>query len=134
MPSAKDGKAGSIVAPTAPTAPHDADEADPVEVAQAKARELKDPKTKYGAQQVQKRKHEKTEQTETAETTWIEIKLNDKDGQPVPGEAFEVWSSADEPVATGTLDEHGFARVEGLEPGSYQITFPRYDKRAWKPA
>jgi hypothetical protein len=35
-------------------------------------------------------------------------------------------------VAEGTLDENGFARVEGIVPGTCQITFPSLDKEAWE--
>jgi hypothetical protein len=37
-------------------------------------------------------------------------------------------------VADGTLDEKGFARVEGFEPGQCEITFPELDEEAWKDA
>ena len=37
-------------------------------------------------------------------------------------------------VAEGTLDEKGFARVDGIDPGACQITFPNLDKEAWNPA
>ncbi len=37
-------------------------------------------------------------------------------------------------VASGSLNDQGLARVEGIPSDQYKITFPRYDKRAWKPA
>jgi hypothetical protein len=36
-------------------------------------------------------------------------------------------------LAEGTLDEKGFARVEGVDPGSCKVTFPNLDKSAWSP-
>ena len=36
-------------------------------------------------------------------------------------------------VTTGSLDEKGFARVDGIDPGQVQITFPELDKEAWEP-
>lgn len=134
MPSAKSGKAGSIVAPSAPTAPHDADQADPVEVAKAKAREMNDPKSKYGWQQAQKRKAEPGQESDPIELTWIDVQLNDKDGNPVPGERFQIWTKDGEVIASGTLNDQGYCRVENVPKQTYKITFPAYDKRAWKPA
>ncbi len=37
-------------------------------------------------------------------------------------------------VATGTTDEKGRARVEGIDPGTCKVTFPELDKDAWKTA
>jgi hypothetical protein len=34
---------------------------------------------------------------------------------------------------SGTLDENGFARVEGIDPGQCKVTFPDLDKDAWSP-
>ena len=64
-------------------------------------------------------------------TSWIEIELVDEDDQPVPGEKYKV-TLPDESVATGTLDENGFARIDGIESGTCQITFPNLDKDAWE--
>ncbi len=33
-------------------------------------------------------------------------------------------------VAEGTLDEIGFAHVDGIDPGTFKITFPNLDKDA----
>jgi hypothetical protein len=128
------GTAGSIVAPTAPTAPQDADQADPVEVAKAKARDLKDPKSKYGQQKVGDKPENQAPESEEEKNSWIEIELKDKDGRPVPGEAYEVRDMDGVVVGSGSLNDEGKARVEGLKPGPHQVTFPQHDKRAWKPA
>jgi hypothetical protein len=67
-------------------------------------------------------------------TTFIEIELVDEEGNPVPGESFEV-TLPDGTVVDGSLDDQGQARVEGIDPpGSCQITFPDLDKDAWKNA
>ncbi len=66
------------------------------------------------------------------EKTWIEIKLEDEEGNPVPGEFYRV-TMADQTVAEGTLDGDGRARVEGIDPGSCKVTFPNLDKSVWKP-
>jgi type VI secretion system secreted protein VgrG len=68
-----------------------------------------------------------------AKKSWIEIELVDEDGNPVPGETYLV-TTPDGAVAQGTLDENGFARVEGMDPGTCKITFPALDKDAWEKA
>ena len=64
--------------------------------------------------------------------TWIEIELVDEEGKPVPGEAYEVTLPDGTQVASGSLDHKGFKRIEGIDPGSCKITFPRLDKDAWE--
>jgi uncharacterized Zn-binding protein involved in type VI secretion len=63
-------------------------------------------------------------------TVWTEIELVDDDGLPVPGEAFVV-TTADGRSIEGALDANGHARLDGLEPGSYRVDFPRLDGRSW---
>jgi hypothetical protein len=63
--------------------------------------------------------------------SWIEIKLVDEDGIPVPGEEYLVTLPDGQTVASGTLDDKGFARVDNIDPGTCQITFPRLDGRSW---
>lgn len=119
----KSGKAGSPVAPTDPENPVEADVADP-----GKAAKLKE---KKGTTKPEKA-HKPTEE-DKEEKSWIEIELVDEEDQPVPGEKYKI-TLPDGSVAKGTLDENGFARVEGIEPGTCQITFPNLDKDAWEPA
>jgi type VI secretion system secreted protein VgrG len=64
---------------------------------------------------------------------WIEIQLNDDDGKPVPGEPYKVTLADGTTVADGTLDDKGFARVDNIDPGTCQVTFPNLDKRSWDP-
>jgi type VI secretion system secreted protein VgrG len=139
------GSAGSLVAPTAPSAAEDADKADPGEMAQLKSEQIQQQKGKYGsvkltphqsagaagassgaaaggaAAETQKKKH------------WIEIKLADEDGKPVPGEPYQVILPDGATAASGTLDEKGFARVDDIEDaGSCKVIFPNRDKQSWK--
>ena len=65
--------------------------------------------------------------------TFIEIELVDEQGNPVPGEAFEI-TLPDGSVVDGSLDGNGQTRVDGIDPGSCQITFPDLDTSAWKNA
>ena len=64
-------------------------------------------------------------------TSWIEIKLIDQDGNPVPGEEFSVQLPDGSPF-DGYLDDQGFYRLEGIDPGTCQVTFPNFDTQDWK--
>jgi type VI secretion system secreted protein VgrG len=65
--------------------------------------------------------------------SWIEIELVDDKGKPVPGEKYRVTLPDGSTLAEGTLDEKGLARVDGIDPGNCQVTFPNLDKNTWKP-
>ena len=64
---------------------------------------------------------------------WIEIQLNDDDGNPVPGESYKITLPDGTTVADGTLDDKGHARVANIDPGNCQVTFPNLDKDSWAP-
>jgi type VI secretion system secreted protein VgrG len=131
--SPKSGKAGSAVSPAEPTAAEDADVADPGEVAKIKAEQIKAGTGKYGKTQLKPAKPDDDKDSKTKKS-WIEIQMKDEADQPVAGEAYQITLPDGESVASGTLDEKGFARVEGIEPGSCKITFPNLDKSAWEEA
>ncbi len=117
MPSPKSGKPGSPVPPGAPKKPTPADVATPGSMTK-----------------IQKPKEEKSAQPhkpDEEKTSWIEIELIDENDEPVPGEKYRV-TLPDESVAEGTLNEKGFARIDGIDPGTCQITFPRLDKETWE--
>jgi type VI secretion system secreted protein VgrG len=124
---AKSGKAGSIVAPAKPEEAMEADVADPGKVEQIKSEQRKKKQGKYGKQE--EKPHKKDEE----KPSWVEIELADDDGNPVPGEKYKV-TLPDGSVKTGTLDQNGFARVEGVDPGNCKVTFPNLDKDIWEKA
>jgi hypothetical protein len=64
--------------------------------------------------------------------TWIEIVLVDWDDKAVPYEVFEL-TLPDQSIMQGTLDGEGFARVDGIDPGTCQLRFPRRDETDWDP-
>lgn len=130
----KSGTAGSAVSPADPKAAEEADVADPGEVEKIKAEQRKTGKGKYGAEQIKPHKPPQTQEEKEKKPSWIEIKLVDEEGEPVPGEQYKITLPDGETVAEGTLDNKGFARVEGFEPGSCKITFPQLDKDAWEKA
>ena len=129
--SASTASMGSPVGPTEATAAEEADDADPGEVAQVKARQKETRSGKYGSTKsapFKKAEHTTTEE----EQTWIEVELLDDDDKPVPGERFQI-ELPDGRTVSGTLDQNGHARVEGIQPGSCKVTFPNLDKDAWEP-
>jgi len=70
--------------------------------------------------------------TEGETFSWIELELKDDDDQPVPFARYLVIPPDDRP-REGFLDQHGFARVNGIPPGSCKIRFPDFDGRSWEP-
>ena len=63
---------------------------------------------------------------------WIEIRLRDQFGRPVPDETYEVVDSAGTRY-TGNLDANGLARIEPIPGGMCEVGFPNLDRRAWEP-
>jgi type VI secretion system secreted protein VgrG len=131
MPSPKDGQAGSAVEPTAPKSPQEADNADPGAVATLKAEQREKKKGKYGSVSLAPHKPPQTDEEKEKQKSWIEVKLVDKSGKPVPGEPCDIVL-ADNTLWSGTLDENGFVRVDGIPPGQCKVSFPRRDKSCYK--
>lgn len=127
----KSGKAGKAVSPAAPSSAEDADDADPGKVAKVKKEQAESGQGKYGSTKAKPKA--KPHKPDEEKTSWIEIELVDEEDNPVPGERYEI-TVPDGTVASGTLDENGFARVDGIDPGTCQVTFPELDKSAWEPA
>ncbi|NQU75746.1 MAG: type VI secretion system tip protein VgrG [Planctomycetes bacterium] len=129
---AASGSAGSVVTPAAPTEAEEADKADPGEVAEIKAEQRQTKSGKYGAVPVKPFKPPTEEQAEEQKTSWIEIEMVDENDAPVTGEEYKVTLPDGETVAEGTLDDKGFARIDGIDPGNCKITFPNLDQEAWE--
>jgi hypothetical protein len=73
------------------------------------------------------------EQSQDTKTHWISIQLVDEAGNPVAGEPY-VITTPDSVDVTGSTDESGCARVEGISAGQCQVRFPNRDQDAWKTA
>lgn len=131
MASPKSGKAGKAISPAEPRQAEEADDADPGKVAEAKRAQKAAGKGKYGLTPVKPHKPDPAKDPE--ECSWIEIELLDEADQPVPGESYKVTLPDGQTVAEGTLDQNGFARVDGIDPGSCKVTFPNLDEKTWKP-
>jgi len=132
MASPKSGKAASAVAAAAPDAAHDADSASPGEVSKVKAEALTRPKAKYSPTKASPFKPSDATGDETPgeEPTWIEILLKDEQGAAVPGEPYEI-EMPDGRVHSATLDHQGFARIDGIDPGTCKVRFPERCNDSW---
>ena len=117
MPSPKRGTPGSAVPPAPPKKPIPADVTVPGGASHSRTLDAENPP----------RPHKPDEE----KTSWIEIELVDEDDQPVPGERYRI-TLPDGSVDEGTLDENGFRRVQGIDPGTCEVTFPNLDKDAWE--
>ena len=131
MPSPKSGSPGSPVSPVDPKDPHEADKADPGEVEKIKTEQRKTQTGKYGSVKVKPYKPPETKEEKETKKSWIEIDLRDEAGKPMAGETYELVLPDGEVVASGTLDEKGFARVDGIEPGQAQVHFPNQENDQW---
>jgi hypothetical protein len=132
MPSPKSGTACSAVPPTEPDPAEEADKADPGEVEKVKAEQRQTQSGKYGTAKVKAYKPPQTEEEKEKKKSWIEIELRDDDGKPIPGEPYELVLPDGQVVARGTLDEKGFARVDGIEPGQAKVHFPNQEDDQWR--
>jgi hypothetical protein len=133
MPSPKDGKTGTPVSPTEPTAALEADKTDPGLMEKIKAEQKQTQTGKYGSTSLQPHRRPSTDSTDKEEVKkhWIEIELLDDKKKPVAGERYRIVLADGTTAAEGTLDEKGFARVDGIDPGSCTVTFPKRHKACW---
>jgi len=128
----KSGTAGQAVSPVDPEAAEEADVADPGTVGKIKSEQVKQQKGKYGSKPVKAHKPPQTEEEKKKKKSWIEIELVGEDDKPIPGERYRI-TLPDGSVAKGTLDQNGFARVEGFEKGQCKVCFPDIDENMWEP-
>lgn len=128
MASAKSGSAGSAVAPADPAEAKEADVADPGEAQEVKARKRTPDQGEYASVKC------KPHKPDNKKLSWVEIEMVDEEGDPVPGEPFRIVLPGGDRVAEGTLDQRGFAKIGGVEPGNCKISFPALDAEAWEPA
>lgn len=64
---------------------------------------------------------------------WIGVKLVDNAGEPIAFQPFRL-KLGDGSILEGTLDEKGYCRVEGVEKGTTQVSFPNINADEWKSA
>ena len=66
------------------------------------------------------------------EKHYIEIELLDDEGKPVADEAWFV-ELPDGSTKSGRTDAKGFARIDGVDPGTAKVSFPNLDKDSYDP-
>ncbi|MBZ4420680.1 carboxypeptidase-like regulatory domain-containing protein [Myxococcus sp. RHSTA-1-4] len=71
------------------------------------------------------------EEAPPAEMTWLAIELKDEEGKPVPYARYVV-TLPDGGTREGTLNKNGYARVDGVNPGQCQVSFPELDGQSWR--
>jgi len=140
--SALSGSPGSLVSPLSPTDATDASDASPGSTTSVSAGSpntpasvsLQDiPPVTPGKQSAASNAptHDPNSPENQTKKHYIEIKLLDNNGNPVAGEPYKVTLPDGSTVADGTLDQNGFARVDNIDPGTCQVSFPGRDQRDW---
>ncbi len=122
----KEGTACKAEAPVEPAEPEEATASEPGEKAEGSSGSGGESSGAGGS-------GESSEEEKEEETTWVEIKLKDKKGNPVPNKSYEV-KLADGSIRSGKLDKEGKARIAGVKAGSCEVKFPNVDKNEWKKA
>ncbi|SRR6266550_7750385 len=128
----KDGTTCTAKMPASPIDPLEADTPEPGDVTSTKARGRQIQGKKLGTSNVGDLEEEKSEENQEP-THWIEIKLQNPDGKPVPDEEYRV-KLPDETIQSGRLDDEGKARIEGIPPGQCEVNFPQIHGDEWEPA
>jgi type VI secretion system secreted protein VgrG len=127
--SAGSGAGASVVSPTKVKEAHIADNADPGSLQNYKGQVAAMTPLQLAAASAPW--HDPVKEKKEGKKSWIEIVLEDKEGKPVPGEAYRITLPDGTTLAEGSLDEKGFARVDGIDPGNCIVTFPNMDKGTW---
>ena len=73
----------------------------------------------------------KTASEKKPEKTWIEFRLVNQQGDPVPGAKFRV-KITDGSEREGVTDSEGSVHIPGIDPGTCEISFLDYDAKEWK--
>ncbi len=130
---AKSGTAGSLVKPTAPTDAKDADDATGGSTQDASNSGSKSGSAPSSVLVKPMATHKPTD--DPSKTSWIALQLSyESNGLPVAGMEYAVTLPDGQTIAGGSTDEQGYAKVEGIDPGSCQISFPSLDQEAWEEA
>lgn len=133
MPDPKDGTACTLVPPIDPDVAADADDPQPGAVEALKAQQRETGTGKYGSTPVTPYTPPSTPEERAQKKSWIEIILVDEEGHRVPGKKYQI-TMPDQSVKVGTLDAKGFARVDGIDPGTCHVTFPGLVDDSWSRA
>lgn len=132
MASPKSIKSASVVAPVAPDQAQEALNADPGEVSSTSSQAIETSPGTWESTTIGAPANP-TGKKDPTKTSWIEVQLVDESSKGIAGQTFIV-TAPDGCDYSGTTDEQGVGRVDGIDPGSSDITFPDLDKDAWEPA
>lgn len=133
MASPKSIKSASVVAPAEPQAAQAAITADPGQVSSTSSQAIQSSPGSWANTTLDAPPANPQGKKDPAKTSWIEVQLVDENGKGIAGQAFVV-TAPDGCDYSGTTDEKGVGRVDGIDPGSSDVTFPDLDKDAWVPA
>jgi type VI secretion system secreted protein VgrG len=128
------GSAGSLVPPTSPGKAVEADDA----VGGGAKTYSRDGSpaaaglSSSGASASNAPRHKPDDPANVDKKHFIEIELLDQENLPVPGEPYEIVLTDGTTIASGTTNEKGKARVDGIDPGNCKVRFPRIDHTALK--
>jgi type VI secretion system secreted protein VgrG len=132
--AALSGSPGSVVPPASPSAPAVADNATfggAMTYSQDGSPAPAPPGAAGGKSSAPR--HDPNDPANQDKKHFIAIELWDDENNPVPGEPYEIVLPDGTTIASGTTDEKGRARVDGIDPGTCKIRFPRIDQSALKP-
>lgn len=127
------GVAGALVSPLAPRDPDVADNADPGAMQTKSGTQMPVAHMSGSTIDPDLPTHNPKAPANKDKKHWIEIELFDEDGNPVPGEPYRITLPDGTNVASGTLDDKDWARVDHIDPGTCRVTFPNRDKQVWWP-
>ncbi len=65
-----------------------------------------------------------------AKKSWIEIRLVDSEGNPIPGEKYSI-KLPDGSLEDGNLDSYGHAEYYEINPGTCVVGFPGLEDDEW---
>ena len=131
--AALNGEAGALVSPISPRDPDVADNAVPGAAQPKSGSQVATAKMAGSTVDPEAPTHNPNSAANKDKKHWIEIELLDDEGNPVPGEPYRITLPDGTTVASGTLDDKGWARVDHIDPGTCQVTFPKLDKDVWRP-
>ena len=72
-----------------------------------------------------------TSSNESRRKVWISIELRDDTGRPVADQPYEIKVPGEASPRTGTLNQKGRARLDGIDEGQCEVCFPQIDGREW---
>ncbi len=71
--------------------------------------------------------------TDPTKRSWIEVALVDDEGAPVANQRYRIIGG-DGTAFEGFTGGDGVARVTGIDPGQYRISWPELEAEFWRPA